>query len=244
MIKSAMILAAGLGQRMRPLTNTLPKPLIPVVGKTMLERTFEHLKNTNVSKIVVNTHYLAPLVEEYIKASHPKTLISHEKVLLETGGGIKKALPLLGEEAFFTLNGDSIWRGTEKLTAMEKRWNEAEMDALLLLIPREKAHGYAGRGDFFMSEEGRLSRPKQEQEAPYVYIGVQLVHSRLFEGAPEGAFSLNVLWDKSLQRNRLYGHVYQGDYFHISTPEDLRTYELLLARMESSKEENNDRDLL
>ncbi|HUX79694.1 MAG TPA: sugar phosphate nucleotidyltransferase, partial [Alphaproteobacteria bacterium] len=152
MIKSAMILAAGLGKRMWPLTETLPKPLIPVAGNTMLGRAFEHLKMTHVSNIVVNTHYLAPLVEDYIQKHHPDTLISREEILLETGGGIKKALPFLGKEPFFTLNGDSIWsQGSESLSAMEDAWNEKKMDALLLLIPREKAHGYEGHGDFFMS---------------------------------------------------------------------------------------------
>ena len=233
MIKNAMILAAGLGQRMRPLTDTQPKPLISIAGKTMLERVFEHLKTINVSKIVVNTHYLSPLMEDYIKNHHPETLISHEEILLETGGGTKKALPLLGEGAFFILNGDSIWSGGKGLRAMECAWDESKMDALLLLIPREKAHGYEGRGDFFMSLDGSLLRPEPAQNAPFVYIGVQIVSPLLFQNAPEGPFSMNLLWDKALQQNRLYGYVHQGDWFHISTSEDLQKYEPQVARMES-----------
>lgn len=231
MTESAMILAAGLGLRMRPLTNHLPKPLIPVAGRTMLERAFEHLKKIKISKIVVNTHYLAPIVEGYIKNNYPNTLISHEDILLETGGGIKKALPLLGEKAFFTLNGDSIWSGFESLVAMKKVWDERTMDALLLLIPREKAYGYEGRGDFFMSQEGHLSRPEQHVTAPFVYIGVQLVNPCLFQNAPEGPFSMNLLWDEALRNGRLYGYIHEGECFHISTPEDLQKYEPIVARL-------------
>lgn len=229
MIESAMILAAGLGKRMRPLTNTLPKPLIPVAGKTMLERTFFHIKEADISNIVVNTHYLASQVEEAVFAFHPEALISYEKILLETGGGIQKALPLLKGDSFFTLNGDSIWSGSLSLKTMETGWNEDQMDALLLLVPRENAHGYEGRGDFFISEEGRLTRPSQGMRAPYVYIGIQITQHQLFHGAPQGPFSVNVLWDKALDKGRLYGTIYQGEWFHISTPECFRKYEPLIG---------------
>jgi len=222
-----MILAAGLGLRMRPLTNTLPKPLISVAGKTMLERAFDHLHAVEVSKIVVNTHYLAPLIEKDVPSG---TLLSHEETLLETGGGIKKALPLLGNNPFFTLNGDSVWTGSESLKEMEKVWDASKMDALLLLVPREKAHGYQGKGDFFMSEEGRLSRRSDASEAPYVYGGVQLTSSLLFEDSPEGAFSLNILWDNALQKGRLFGCIHQGEWFHISTPQDLARYEPMVEK--------------
>lgn len=217
-----MILAAGLGLRMRPLTDTLPKPLISVAGKTMLDRAFDHLRAVNISKIVVNTHYLAPLIEKAVPSG---TLMSHEEILLETGGGIKKALPLLRDNPFFTLNGDSVWTGSESLKEMEKLWDASTMDALLLLIPREKAHGYEGKGDFFISEEGKLTRCGTAPKAPYVYGGVQLTSSPLFEDSPEGPFSLNILWDKALQKGRLFGCVHKGDWFHISTPQDLSRYE-------------------
>lgn len=223
----AMILAAGLGLRMRPLTDTLPKPLILVAGKTMLQRAFDHLHAVSISKIVVNTHYLAPLIEQAVQ---PGTLISYEDVLLETGGGIKKALPLLGNTPFFTLNGDSVWTGSESLKEMEKFWDANKMDSLLLLIPREKAHGYEGKGDFFMSEEGKLTRCGTASEAPYVYGGIQLTTSRLFDDSPEGAFSLNVLWDRALKKGRLFGCVHKGDWFHISTPQDLARYEPMVEK--------------
>lgn len=228
MIKSAMILAAGLGQRMRPLTNTLPKPLIPVAGKSMLERTFEHLKTAKVSNIVVNAHYLAPLIVERVQTLYPETAISHEDILLETGGGIKKALPLLGPDPFFSLNGDSIWSGPESLTDMGKKWDKQKMDARLLLISREKANGYEGLGDFFMDSQGRLSRPTKGENAPYVYIGVQLLTAQLFQDAPHGPFSINLLWDEALAKGRLYGHIHRGDWFHISTPQDLEKYEPMI----------------
>jgi len=232
MIKSAMILAAGLGLRMRPLTNYLPKPLISVAGKSMLERAFNHLKSIGVSKIVVNTHHLAPLVEQKVKELDSTILISHEEILLETGGGIKKALPWLGNEAFFILNGDNVWSHPESLTHMEKVWDEAKMDALLLLIPHEKAHGYEGKGDFLMSKEGRLSRLNQTSLIPFVYIGVQLASPRLFQHAPEGPFSLNLLWDRAIQDGRLFGYIHQGECFHISTPADLQKYEPIVANLE------------
>lgn len=235
MITSAIILAAGLGQRMRPLTLTLPKPLIPVAGKSMLDRAFEHLDKTSVSTIVVNAHYLAPLVIEKLKASYPQALISHEEVLLETGGGVKKALPLLGQEPFFVLNGDSIWSGTTSLRTMEMSWDGDTMDALLLLTPREKAHGYEGRGDFFMDSEGRLCRPERGELAPYVYIGVQLLKPHLFQNSPQGPFSLNLLWDKSLATGRLYGHLHKGEWFHMSTPQDIEKYEPFIVQCDKQE---------
>jgi MurNAc alpha-1-phosphate uridylyltransferase len=228
MIKSGMILAAGLGTRMRPLTDTMPKPLISVAGKSMLERAFEHLKTAKVTNIVVNTHYLSSLIVEHVKELHSQTLISYEDILLETGGGINKALPLLGNDPFFVLNGDSIWTGTTSLTYMEKRWEGDQMDALLLIIPREKAHGYEGLGDFFMDSNGRLSRPKGGQSAPYVYIGAQLLSPHHFQNVPYGPFSINFLWDRALNDGRLYGHIHEGEWFHISTPQDLAKYEPMI----------------
>jgi len=234
MVRTAMILAAGLGQRMRPLTDTLPKPLISVAGKSMLDRTFEHLKKIEISNIVVNTHYLAPLIVEHVNALYPHTSISHEEVLLETGGGIKKALPMLGHDPFFVLNGDSIWSGPENLIGMEKKWSKEKMDALLLLISREQAHGYEGAGDFFMDSQGRLHRPERDEYAPFVYIGVQIVTSELFAQAPEGPFSMNLLWNKALEKDRLYGHIHGGEWFHMSTPQDLVKYEPIIASTQAS----------
>lgn len=221
----AMILAAGFGKRMRPLTDNLPKPLIVVGGRSMLERTFQHLTHLGIKDVVVNTHYLPHLLEEKARTLWPSVKISHEDEILETGGGIKKALPLLGEAPFFTLNGDSVWTHSEGLKTMEKTWDDKKMDALLLLLPKEKAHGYEGDGDFSLSSSGTLTRPQSSKPAPLVYIGVQLVHPRLFLDSPEGAFSMNLLWNKALDKGRLYGMVHEGDWYHLSTPHDVEKYD-------------------
>lgn len=223
-----MILAAGLGQRMRPLTDTLPKPLLSVGGRTMLDRAFDHLERAGVSRIVVNAHYLAPLITEHVKNHHPQALLSHEETLLETGGGVKHALPLLGDNPFFVLNGDSIWTGTESLKQMNEKWDEAHMKALLLLIPRERAHRYEGLGDFHMDLQGRLTRPQKGEEAPYVYIGAHILTPHLFEKTPVGAFSLNLVWNQALEEGQLYGHLHEGEWYHMSTPQDLEKYSPLL----------------
>lgn len=233
MVKSAMILAAGLGKRMRPLTDNLPKPLISVAGKSMLDRALDHLKTVPVSNIVVNAHYLAPLVVEHLKATYPQARISHEDILLETGGGIKKALPMLGRDPFFVLNGDSVWSDPQSLTAMKNKWDPMIMDALLLIVLRETAHGYKGLGDFHMDSQGRLYRPKKGEEAPYVYIGAQLLNPHLFQHAPSGPFSMNLLWDEALEKGRLYGHIHEGEWFHISTPQDIEKYEQRIASIQA-----------
>lgn len=229
MVNSAMILAAGLGKRMRPLTDTLPKPLISVGGRSMLDRAIDHLKRADISNIVVNAHYLAPLIVDHVKALYPHACISHEDSLLETGGGIKKALPMLGHDPFFVLNGDSVWSGQESLKEMEYRWHGESMEALLLLVPRKKAHGYEGLGDFHMDSDGRLHRPHKGEEAPYVYIGVQLLDPQLFQNAPLAPFSMNLLWNEALEKEKLYGHIHGGEWFHISTPQDLEKYEPIIA---------------
>lgn len=232
MKRNAMILAAGIGKRMRPLTLHTPKPLISVAGKSMLERVFDHLKIVGISHIVINAHHLATQIIEAAQKIYPNALLSREEILLETGGGIKKALPLLGNEAFFALNGDNVWTGEDSLILMDSTWEAAKMDALLLLIPREKAYGYQGKGDFFLAPNQRLTRPEPGGEAPYVYAGVQLVSPQLFKESPKGSFSMNVLWDKALKNERLYGVVHQGEWFHISTPEDLQRYEPDIARLD------------
>ena len=230
MITTAMVLTAGLGKRMRPLTTHKPKPLISVAGKTMLSRVFSHLQEAHLSKIVVNTHYLASQITEAVPAG---TLISHEELLLETGGGVKNALSLLGQEAFFVLNGDSVWTGSETLQKMNHLWNDSKMDALLLLIEKENAYGYQGKGDFFREPTGQLSRCGEAPEAPYVYGGVHILHPRLFENSPSGPFSLNLIWDKALEEDRLFGVPHNGQWFHIDTPEALKQYEPLIVSLEN-----------
>lgn len=229
MISTAMILAAGFGTRMRPLTDTQPKPLIPVAGRPMLTRILDHLSAAGVSKVVVNSHYLAPLIQ---KAVPPSVLISHEDTLLETGGGVRNALPLLGKDPFFVLNADDVWTDATVLPALASAWDPQTMDALLLLTPRETCYGYEGKGDFFLSAPHRLTRPDAQTSAPYVYGGLQIVHPRLFKGELPTLFSFNLLWNKAIEEGRLGAYVHQGPWYHIGTPEALHLCEPLIQQAE------------
>lgn len=233
-IESAIILAAGLGTRMRPLTLQTPKPLIEVAGKKLLDYAVELVESAGIARLVVNTSYLAEQVELHL-IGKSAVQISHETVPLETGGGIAKALPLLNTTApFIAINSDTIClSGNEHpIHRMASHWHDG-LDALLLLHPREKAVGYQGKGDFFCSGEGDLRRRGDASDAPLVFTGVQLLHPRLFEGCPHGAFSMNVLYDKLQQADgrfsRLKGIVHDGEWLHIGTPQELAEAERYLA---------------
>ena len=227
-----MVLAAGLGLRMRPLTDTLPKPLIPVAGRCMLDRALDQLTTAGVARRVVNTHYLGHKVAEHLQArrqaagSEAEIALSHEPDLLDTGGGVVKALPLLGSAPFFVINGDILWRdGAEPaLRRLAAAWNDERMDALLLIHPRETAIGYDGPGDFDLAPDGVLTR-RANPTAPFVFTGVQILHPRLLAGSPPGAFSLNKLYDRAAATGRLHGIVHTGQWFHIGTPDGLRLAE-------------------
>lgn len=235
--KTAMVLAAGLGQRMRPLTNTLPKPLIEVRGRAMLDTILDRLDDAGIVKAVVNLHHLGELIEKHLADRRtPSIVFSHEKDLLETGGGVTKALSLLGEGPFFVLNGDVCWLDglVPALRRLAAAWNEAEMDALLLLHPTCSAFGYEGVGDYFMDPEGRLRRRQERQIAPFIHAGIQILHPRLFEGAPAGSFSLNRLYDKAQDEGRLWGLRHDGEWFHVGTPQELRAVEDALHHLAQS----------
>lgn len=227
-----MVLAAGLGLRMRPLTDTLPKPLIPVAGRCMLDRALDQLTAAGVTQRVVNTHYLGGMVADHLAArrrdegSVAQIALSHEPDLLDTGGGVAKALPLLGTAPFFVINGDILWRdGAElALRRLAAAWNDDRMDALLLVHPRETAIGYDGPGDFDLAPDGALLR-RTGGTAPFVFTGVQILTPRLLNGAPPGAFSLNILYDRASTARRLHGIVHTGQWFHIGTPDGLRLAE-------------------
>jgi MurNAc alpha-1-phosphate uridylyltransferase len=219
-----MVLAAGLGTRMRPLSDSRPKPLVPVGGKALIDYVLDGLAGAGVARAVVNVHYLPDIIETHLAARSgpPEITISDEReVLLDTGGGVRHALPLLGDGPFFVHNSDALWRenGTSALNALAELWDPSAMDALLLLADRETSLGYPGKGDFFLEEAGRLTRRGDAPLAPLVFAGVSLCDARLFEGAPEGAFSLNVLWDRALQAGRLYGATLDGEWMHIGTPD-------------------------
>ncbi|MAZ03092.1 MAG: mannose-1-phosphate guanylyltransferase [Sneathiella sp.] len=221
----AMILAAGLGSRLRPITDKTPKPLVKVAGRALIDYCFELLDVADIRHVVVNKHHLAQQISAYVEAvpGFDIALSDETEALLETGGGVRKALPLLGSAPFFVLNSDVIVRdsGPSSLQKMYARWQPEEMDILLLLHPVETAVGYAGQGDFHMEESGRLIRRTKGKPAPYLFTGVQLINPRLFDGMPEGAFSLNLLYDKAASTGRLYGVTHEGQWLHVGTPDAL-----------------------
>jgi len=230
--KRAMLLAAGRGERMRPLTDKTPKPLLELGGRSLAERALDRLADAGVEEVVVNLHHLGEQLKERLK-DYPglRIYFSEEEELLDTAGGVAKALPLLGEEPFYVVNGDAVWLDGMQpaLLRLAKRWCDDAMDALLLLHPTVAAVGYDGPGDFRMTPSGRLLRRPEREIAPFAYTGVQLVHPRLFEGAPEGAFSFNLLWDQAIERERLYGVRHDGTWYHVGTPEALEMAQEELA---------------
>jgi N-acetyl-alpha-D-muramate 1-phosphate uridylyltransferase len=220
----AMILAAGLGKRMRPLTDTLPKPLVPVAGRTLIDRVLDRVEDAGIPRAVVNLHYFRPVLEAHLTArTKPRIEFSPEVDLLETGGGVRHALDLLGTDAFYVANADVLWLdGKESaLKRLAAAWNDGAMDVLLLLQRSTSAFGYEGSGDYFCDPLGRLRRRRGNEIAPYIFAGVQILHPRIFAGAPTGAFSLNKLYDKAQEEGRLWGVIHDGRWFHVGTPEGL-----------------------
>ncbi len=230
--KTAMVLGAGLGTRMLPLSETTPKPLVPLSGVALIDRVLDRLAEAGVEKAVVNVHHLADRMEAHLAArKRPAVVISDERaLLLDTGGGVKKALPLLGGEAFFVHNSDSVWieAGAPALAAMAAAWEPERMDWLLLVAPASQAIGYGGRGDFHLEADGCLRRRGGGETAPFVFAGVSITTAQTFAGAPEGAFSLNLLWDRALETGRLYGLALEGQWMHVGTPNALTEAERVL----------------
>jgi MurNAc alpha-1-phosphate uridylyltransferase len=227
----AMVLAAGLGLRMRPLTEKTPKPLIAVAGRTLLDRALDALDAAGVTDAVVNCHYLPDQIERAAAARKtPRIKISREAELLETGGGIAKALPLLGDAPFFTVNADITWRDGRKsaLGRLAGAWRE-DVDAVLLLHLTPRAFGYDGMGDYLLDPLGFPRRRRPTEVVPYVYTGLALLHPRLFDGAPRGKFSLTTLFDRAEKARRLRGIVHDGAWFHIGTPDGLADAQRELA---------------
>ena len=217
----AMVLAAGLGRRMRPLTERTPKPLIAVAGRTMLDRALDSLADAGVTAAVVNVHWLAEQVEAHLATRvRPSIAISREEVLLETGGGVAAALERFGGRSFFVVNADVVWNDGQvpALVRLGEAWREEVMDALLLVVPVARASGYDGSGDFLMDASGRLVRRRQDGTAPFVFSGVQIVHPRLFDNAPRGAYSMNAQWDCAAAAGRLAGLAHDGGWYHVGTP--------------------------
>ena len=231
---TAMVLAAGLGKRMRPLTATRPKPLVEVAGRTLLDHVLDRLRAGGVRRVVVNVHYLADSLEAHLRrhADDLEIVVSDEREeLLETGGGLVRAAPLLGEAPFYVVNADNLWLDgpVDTLRLLANRWDAATMDALLLVVPLARANCHSGIGDFHMDAGGKLARRRPNRVAPFVFTGIQLVSPAFLHDAPPGAFSTNLLWNRAIARGRAYGLVHQGLWFDVGTPAAIPATEAMLA---------------
>ena len=245
MPQKAMVLAAGLGLRMRPITDHTPKPLVSVAGRTMLDRVLDHLVEAGVEDAVVNVHHLPDAVRAHLdrRAEGPRITISDETPqLLETGGGVKQALPLLGADPFFVINADIVWLNGARpaLARLAEAWNPVEMDALLLFKRTSDAHGYDGPGDFFLDPNGVPRRRGEKQVAPYVFAGVQILSPAAMTDTPDGAWSLNVVFNRLLEQGRLRAIAHDGPWFHVGTPDAIAPTEEKI-RAEQAGEELEER---
>ena len=230
-ITHALVLAAGFGHRMRPLTEAMPKPLVRLGDKALIDHVLDRLNEAGVHDAVVNVHYLAGLIEAHLRArAKPCITISDERdELLDTGGAVKKALASLGDRAFFVHNSDSVWieRGGSTLARMIAAWDPETMDSLLLLAANIETLGYSGQGDFHLEADGKVRRRASDESAPYVFAGVSINHPRLFNDAPDGAFSLNQIWNRAIETGRLGAIVHDGVWMHVGTPGALAEAERL-----------------
>jgi N-acetyl-alpha-D-muramate 1-phosphate uridylyltransferase len=229
----AIVLAAGLGTRMRPYNGQIPKPLVAIGGKSLIDYALDRLAEAGVERAVVNVHHLADAVERHVtKRAHPQIVISDERAeLLGTGGGVAKALPQLGNAPFFLINSDTVWLDGVKpnVARLAQAFDPAIMDALLLLAPTTDSIGYAGRGDFAMLHDGRLRRRGEREVVPFVYAGAAILAPALFAGAPAGAFPLTLLFDRACAKGRLFGLRLEGLWMHVGTPEAVAAAEAALA---------------
>lgn len=230
---TAMVLAAGMGKRMRPLTASQPKPMVRVAGKPLIDHALDRLSAAGVTRAVVNVHYLADALEAHVKgrASPAITISDEREQLLETGGGMRKALPQL-PDPFFSLNADNIWLDgpRDAFHDLSRHWNPDVMDALLLLVPHARAANFTGPGDFHMDASGKLSRREPGRIAPFIFTGIQLVSHRLLRDAPEGPFSTNILWNRAIEEERLFGASFTGQWFEVGTPQAIGPTEEALRR--------------
>ena len=221
-IKTAMVLAAGLGTRMRPLTDDRPKALVQVRGRALIDHVLDRLADAGVERAVVNVHWFADRLEQHLKGRGRglDIVISDERAeLLETGGGLRKARPLLGDDPVFVANIDSVWidRG-DALADLARLWNPETMDAALLLARREGSIGFEGDGDFFLDDDGRLTFRGEAPSAPFAYMGVHITRPGYADDGPDGPFSLSPLWRKSAAEGRLHGCVLDGAWMHVGDP--------------------------
>jgi MurNAc alpha-1-phosphate uridylyltransferase len=235
--ETAMVMAAGLGKRMRPLTATRPKPLVEVAGKPLIDHVFDHLRSAGVKRAVVNVHYLADQMEAHLKARvrDIEVLVSDERrQLMETGGGLVQARELIGDKPFVCVNSDNLWVDgpIDAIRQLADQWDDDRMDALLLLVPLARAYCHRGQGDFRLDALGRITeRRKPGRLAPFVYTGVQILSPRVIRDWPEGPFSTNLFWTRAMEQRRLWGAVHQGLWFDVGSPEAIKATEAVLAQM-------------
>ncbi|MFV0624778.1 nucleotidyltransferase family protein [Sphingomonas sp. ac-8] len=233
--ETAMVMAAGLGKRMRPLTATRPKPLVKVAGKPLIDHVFDRLRAAGIRRAVVNVHYLADVLEAHLRA-RVKDLdlaISDERVqLMETGGGLVQARDLIGDKPFVCVNSDNLWIDgpVDAIRLLAESWDDDRMDALLLLVPLARAASHRGQGDFHLDPSGRITRRRQPGRlAPFVFTGVQILSPRVIADWPEGPFSTNLFWERALDAGRLWGMVHEGLWFDVGTPAAIGETEAALA---------------
>jgi MurNAc alpha-1-phosphate uridylyltransferase len=232
-ITRAMIMAAGFGTRMRPLTNKIPKPLVKVQGRALIDHVMDRLVEAGVKTIVVNIHYMGDQIKAHVeKRKDVEIVVSDESdTILDSGGGIFKALPHFKGEPFYHANADTVWveGASHALERLSAAWNPYNMDALMLLASTVTTVCYDGRGDFMMDAEGRLSRVPEGRISPFVWMSMEILHPRLFDGMQPGKFSINPLWDKAIAKGRLYGQRLDGVWMHIDRPEAVKQSEEYLA---------------
>ncbi len=233
--ETAMVMAAGLGKRMRPLTATRPKPLVEVAGKPLIDHVFDRLRAAGVKRAVVNVHYLADTLQAHLADRYDdiEVVMSDERGrLMETGGGLVQARDLLGDAPILVVNSDNLWIDgpVDAIRLLASRWDDARMDALLLMVPLARAHNHKGMGDFHLAADGRITaRPKPGRVAPFAFTGIQMLHPRIIVDWPEGPFSTNLFWDRAIAAGRAYGQVHQGLWFDVGTPAAIPRTEAILA---------------
>lgn len=233
--ETAMVMAAGLGKRMRPLTATRPKPLVEVAGKPLIDHVFNRLRSAGVKRAVVNVHYLADALEAHLmnRVKGIEIAVSDERgKLMETGGGIVQARDLIGDKPFLVVNSDNLWVDgpADAIRLLAARWDDAAMDALLLMVPLAKAYNHGGQGDFHLAPDGLITKRRQPgRPAPFVYTGVQILSPRVIQDWPEGPFSTMIFWERAIAAGRAYGLVHQGLWFDVGTPGAIVQTEAILA---------------
>jgi N-acetyl-alpha-D-muramate 1-phosphate uridylyltransferase len=240
-IDTAMVLAAGLGTRLRPAAGALPKPLVPLARKPLIDHVLDRLSDAGITRAIVNVHYQADKIDHHLAArQQPQIIISDERTqLLETGGGVKNALPHLPDGGFIVHNSDAVWqeRGVSNLARLIDAWDAGRMDCLLLLVLTSAAIGYTGRGDFSLAADGRIRRRRADEVVPFVFTGVQILHPRAFADTPDGPFSNNLVYNHAMLAGRAYGIRLEGLWMHVGTPDELAAAEHAM-RAPKSRPEN------